>query len=453
MKDRELLKRVNLDWLKRMYFSDPKRYIHLQKGDILLRENEHNDRLFLVLDGSLIGYLGYGTDEAFEAFRSTNDHFVGVYSFFSETHLSYSTVLAERATWLAFLDSHHPYHVDEDGRGFAEHFLPIVVEEIYTRQLLTQKMTIRNQEAMRKLFQSEKMAMLGQLAAGLAHELNNAVGVIQRQAEWMAEWTSGFVGRYCEPGMQLFFRKGLREGQAISSTEVRRRRKEIEDAFDIPSNLARQVAATNISNEEIESLEGDIQSKLEQFLSFFEAGMALHDMLAASGHASRVVKSVKELGVSSHEARLQVNLTQTITESMLLLKDPLKGIQVKLEMEDGLILMANPGEMVQVWVNLIKNACESLQDSGQKSAIIRIKTWKEEQQAWVQIIDNGPGIPADLLPRIFQPNVTTKVEGLSFGLGLGLSIVQRIVENMRGAISVESQPGRTVFTIVLPLIE
>lgn len=451
MKEKELLTRANLDWLKMKYFSDPKKYIHLQKGDVLLRENEHNDKLYLVLDGALAGYLGFDSGHPFEAFRSAKDHFVGVYSFFSETHLSYSTVVAEKPTWLAYIDNRHANHIDDAGRGFAEHFLPIVVDEIYTRQLLTQKMTIRNQEAMRKLFQSEKMAMLGQLAAGLAHELNNAVGVIQRQTEWLADWTLRFVETYCDPVMLFFFRKGLDEGQPLSSSELRHRRKELEDRFDMPSHIARQVAATGISNPELESLGSDNTEKLEQYLPFFDAGLALHDMLAASGHASRVVRSVKELGVSGHEVKINTDLGQTIRESVLLLKDMLKGIQWKLDLEEDIALQANPGELVQVWVNLIKNASESIHGAGMRNGQITVKCKREGAGAIVEIADNGPGIPPDLMPRIFQPNVTTKVEGLSFGLGLGLSIVQRIIENMRGTIKVESKPGKTVFTVSIPL--
>ncbi len=211
------------------------------------------------------------------------------------------------------------------------------------------------------------------------------------------------------------------------------------------------MAATGITNEDMARLDGDIQGQLEQNLAFFEAGMALHDMLAASGHASRVVRSVKELGVSNHDILARTDLRQTITESLLLLKDLLKSIQVKLELEDQLFVLANPGEMVQIWVNLVKNAGESILESGQKNGLIRIKSWLEEQSVHIQVSDNGPGIPHELLPQIFQPDVTTKVEGLSFGLGLGLSIVQRIVENMRGSVGVESLPGKTVFSITLPL--
>ena len=90
--------------------------------------------------------------------------------------------------------------------------------------------------------------------------------------------------------MQLFFQKGLNEGQILSTTEVRRRRKEIEKTFDLPSNLARQVAATRLSNEEIARLNGETQEKLREYLPFFDAGLALHDMLTASKHASQVVQ-------------------------------------------------------------------------------------------------------------------------------------------------------------------
>jgi signal transduction histidine kinase len=449
MTDRERLKKMNLDWLKETYFSDPARRIHLQKGDVLLQENENNHRLFFILEGCLVGYLGYDTGHPFEAFRSTTDHFVGVYSFFSDTHMSYSTVVAEEPTTLAYID--HQLREGAWGNDFAEHFLPVVVDEIYMRQLLTQKMTLRNQEAMRKLFEAEKMAILGQLAAGLAHELNNAIGVIRRQAEWLSDWTSQFVARNGDPGMVLFFRKGLTEGQPLSSSEVRKRRREIEDAFDLPSNLARQVAASGISNEEIASLGTDLEKEFNHYLPFFEAGLALHDMLAASGHASRVVRSVKELGVSTRDVKVHTDLSQTIRESVLLLKELLKGIQWKLDLEEDIFLKTNPGELVQVWVNLIKNACESLQATSQRNSQILIKSRREGDTAQVQIADNGPGIPPDLIERIFQPNVTTKVEGLSFGLGLGLSIVQRIMENLRGSISVESRPGETVFTVSLPL--
>ncbi len=102
-------------------------------------------------------------------------------------------------------------------------------------------------------------------------------------------------------------------------------------------------------------------------------------------------------------------------------------------------------------MNLIKNAIESLSNSRTPDPQIRIRTRATKQQISVDISDNGPGVPSEIADRIFQPNFTTKVEGLSFGLGLGLSIVQRIVNSYNGTVALNSAPGNTVFTVRLPL--
>lgn len=440
---------INLEWLKSTYFSDPEKRIRLKSGDILLRQDQHNERLFFVIEGHLRGFLNYDSEEPFEAFRSAPDHFVGVYSYFSHTHQSYSTVVAETDCEVAFIEGDQ---ADVEGNGFAEHFLPVVVEEIYMRQLLTQKMTIQNQKTTRKLFQAEKMATLGQLAAGLAHELNNAVGVIKRQGEHLAEWAQTLVHQVGDHSAQYLFRKGLEQGSSMSTADQRQRRRELEERFDLPSAVARQAAAAGLNDDDMQSLGKDAGGKLEQFLPYFEAGLAFHDLHHASEHASQVVRSVKELGVANHSVRIPVNIAETIRQATLLLKEELKGVTLELNAEPAMMMEANPGEVVQIWVNLIKNACEALRESGRKKPAIVVSATRDETgMAFITIADNGPGIPPDLMPRIFQPDVTTKVEGLSFGLGLGLSIVQKIVDGLRGKISVESVPGRTVFTLRLPL--
>jgi len=441
--------RVNIEWLKSAYFSDPAQRIRLHAGDVLLRQHQHNERLFLVIEGQLRGFLNYESEEPFEAFRSAPNHFVGVYSFFSPTHQSYSTVIAETDCEVAYIEGDQ---TDVEGSGFAEHFLPVVVEEIYMRQLLTQKMTIQNQKTTRKLFQAEKMATLGQLAAGLAHELNNAVGVIKRQGEHLAGWAQTLVHQAGNHSAQYLFRKGLEEGSSMSTADQRQRRRELEERFDLPSSVARQAAAAGLNDEDMKSLGKDAADKLELFLPYFEAGLAFHDLNHASEHASQVVRSVKELGVANHSVRVPVNIAETLRQATLLLKEELKGVALELKAEPAMMTEANPGEVVQIWVNLIKNACEALRESGRKKPAIAVNAVRDENgMAFITIADNGPGIPPDLMPHIFQPDVTTKVEGLSFGLGLGLSIVQKIVDGLRGKISVESVPGRTVFTIRLPI--
>jgi signal transduction histidine kinase len=105
------------------------------------------------------------------------------------------------------------------------------------------------------------------------------------------------------------------------------------------------------------------------------------------------------------------------------------------------------GELNQIWSNLLDNAIDAVPEFGRVEVLAR----RERQRAVVRIIDNGTGIPAKIRERIFDPFFTTKPVGL--GTGLGLDIVRRLVRHNEGEISVESQPGRTEFQVVLPLAE
>lgn len=448
----ELLKHVDVEWLKKAYFSDPDRRVYLKKGEILLRPQEYNTRLYFILKGTLVGYLEDEDKERFETFRSTQDNFVGVYSYFSEHHQSYSTVEALEDSVLAYIGPKHPVVKDAEGRSFAEHFLPVVVNEIYMRQLLAKRMNIQNQSALKKLYQVEKMASLGRMAAGLAHELNNAIGVIQRNTEWLSERAMHYIESTADPQMFGFFEKGLKEGQTLSTSEVRKQRRRLEKKYNLETSVARQLATAGLTEELLKPFAQELEKHAERIHYFYETGLALHDMLIAANHAARVVQSVKELGASSNQQIMrETDVNKTLREAVSLLKRRLSKIKVDLQLNDLPPIMSNPGELVQIWVNLIKNAAESMNSDPDTPGILKIKSRQRGKKMIIQIHDNGPGIPPDLLPVIFQPNVTTKVQGLSFGLGLGLPIVERLVEKYGGVIDVKSSKGNTMFTIEIPL--
>jgi C4-dicarboxylate-specific signal transduction histidine kinase len=124
-----------------------------------------------------------------------------------------------------------------------------------------------------------------------------------------------------------------------------------------------------------------------------------------------------------------------------------KRVKVNIDVEEGLLLIAREGDLIQVWVNLIKNAIESVLNAGIDQPKITLKSEVTKRHYKIKIIDNGPGIPKDLQSSVFQPNMTTKVHGLSFGLGLGLSIVQKIVAGYGGSIFLKSIPGNTEFKV------
>ena len=111
------------------------------------------------------------------------------------------------------------------------------------------------------------------------------------------------------------------------------------------------------------------------------------------------------------------------------------------------LIHARPGALQQVWSNLLINALDAMDDRGTITIAVR----PSGGGIVVQVGDDGPGIPPDLQTRIFEPRFTTKDGRVQFGLGLGLSISRQIVEDHHGTIGVESEPGRTVFTVELPV--
>ncbi len=448
----KLLKDVDIEWLKQAYFSDPERRIELPKGGVLLHPEEHNERLFLILEGTLAGYIRNDTGERFEIFRSTAGQFVGVYSYFSTNHRSYSTVVAEEDSVLAYIDADQKVVEDEEGRSFADHFLPVAVNEIYLRQLYAQRVSMENQATQRKLFKAESLAMLGQMAAGLAHELNNAVGVIKRNAEFIATRADEFIHQNGRAELYHFFKKGLEEGKTHSSADIRKRRRELEKHYELEPAAARRLAGAGLSVADLKPFRDELKTAAQRIDYYFETGLVLHDMLLAAAHASDVVNSVRELGATNRDIMVPTDTNQTVREALVLLRKPLEGIELQLELAEELpVIDVNPGELIQVWVNLIKNAAEALQSEPPPNPRIVIRSRAVRDQLLVQVVDNGPGIPEELQPTIFQPNVTTKVEGLAFGLGLGLAVVERLVTKYQGKIEVESSPGRTAFLVMLPL--
>ena len=438
-------KSKDVAWLKDLYFNDDDKITRLKKGEILFKPNSHNDRLYLICSGALKGFIGDERGGSFEIFNSSTDMFVGVYSFFSSEHKSYSTVVADKDSVLRFIDRSQPEVRSPD---FALHFLPVVVNEIYLRQLLAHELSFERQAALKKLAENEKMSTLGQLAAGISHELNNAIGVVQRNTEWLSQNLKSYFEQKDSINFP-FFTKSLENGQLLSTVDIRARRKEIEKKYKISTKIAKQLAKSGVEDPQIDQL---MKQGLEEFRSIqflIDTGHALHDMGVASTQAAHVVKSVRELGDAQKIGMIDTDINETIREALALTTNLLRGVKLSIETKVNINILANPGDFVQVWLNLIKNACESLQHAKTPDPEIVIKTWETKKHYKISIADNDPGIKEELLPTIFQPNVTTKVDGLSFGLGLGLSILKKIVESYQGGVSVNSKPGQTVFIVQL----
>jgi signal transduction histidine kinase len=245
-------------------------------------------------------------------------------------------------------------------------------------------------DTQQQLLIQEKMASLGNLVAGVAHEVNNPIGAV------------------------------------ISASDVSSR-------------------CIRLLNEFIEEKAGDGDLKVKKAFDILDENTSV--ISEAARRVSRIVKSLKDFA-RLDEAELQkVTIHDGIDNTLTLVKHLLGNrIDVVTEYGDVPELMVFPNQLNQVYMNLIVNAIDSIEEKG----TVTIETHSDSLNAYVSVADTGKGIPAQNLPRIFDPGYTTK--GMGVGTGLGLSISYSIIQKHDGALSVESKPGKgTTFTIVLPL--
>lgn len=213
---------------------------------------------------------------------------------------------------------------------------------------------------------------------------------------------------------------------------------------------AGKMAEMDLKPENLSPEKSGRDETVDLFHDQWEIGATFHDIAAAADLATEVVRSVRALAAPGGERTVGLNINETIREALTLLQSPLRKASVVLDLDELPSVAANRSECVQVWSNLIQNALESMAGAEMEEARLEIISRFSENAVRVEIRDNGPGIAEDDMSRIFQPDFTTKEKGLDFGLGLGLSIVERIVHANGGDIQVRSHPGKTVFTVIWP---
>ena len=432
------------------FFSDPNRRRKFEKDAVVIGQGKFNDTLYMVISGRLTGIFENPEGNRFRMFTAGPEMFVGVYSFFSGTFQGSSTVTAAEPSEVAFI---HYRDIEEKIQAqdcLASRFMPVIMDEMLYRQRRLQKIYQEKEQTLRKLMHSKQMASLGQMAAGISHELNNAIAVIERNAQWLSKHVQNLLKKTA-PDTYRFADIGMQKGRSLSSREARRRGHDLQQKILLTDNIVRRLAQIDMPDNALAEAAGNSQLNAEQILENWEIGAAFHDVLIAVRQAIHVVGSVKILGAGVPPQSDPVDLNESLQETLALMRSPLHGIKVRLDLKNGPKITANRGELVQIWTNLIRNACESMTQARVATPELGIATRVCGRYLQVCIKDNGPGITPEMLSKIFQPDITTKVSGLSFGLGLGLAIVSRLVDNCHGSISVESEPGKTLFKVELPM--
>jgi len=444
-------------------FARPDGRVSLGAGETLVREGEPLTRLYRIAEGAVAGHVSAvgETGETEETFvmRGGPGDLVGVQSFFSGRGRSAMRV---RATAPAVLD-----YIERGGRWNGRAplevaLMPAVIEELARRQHQVIAMARRERAAEARMRQMERVSALGQLAAGVAHELNNAVAVIGSGARWLARSVEAMVAREAGSGKEgsgaagagrrdvEAFRRGLEAGRALSSGQVRERASALGKRYGLPPGEAKALARTGLETEVLDAWRPQAGA-VGPWVRAWELGATLRDLEEASDQARHVVASMRDLGGGPSRPPEPVDVNETVHVALGILRHVRRGIELTFEPGTLVPVSGRRGELVQVWANLVKNACEALHgDPGAEAPAVTIRTRMAEDQVVVEIADNGPGVPPEIAEQIFEPSFTTRKSGLCFGLGLGLSIAENLVCGLGGSIELVPRERGALFRITLP---
>lgn len=303
------------------------------------------------------------------------------------------------------------YERERFARKTAEKLLDDKTRSLYDNVIQLQSTVGALEEAQDQLVQSEKMASIGQLAAGVAHEINNPIGFSLSNINTLSEYIDSFIK--------------LDEMVVSNMTN-----QEVNGFFTQYKSFREE--------EDIDFVIGDLKELID-------------DTVKGLHRVSEIVANLKKVTHASELEMIPGDINEIIEESIKVVWNELKyNMEVVKEFTEIPLVPCHQGEIHQVLMNLFLNASHACEDKGK--LIIKTSTKEEQGQQWavIDIVDNGQGMPREVRKKIFDPFFTTKPVGV--GTGLGLSVSFGIIEKHQGTIKVSSEEGKgTIFTICLPL--
>jgi signal transduction histidine kinase len=428
--------------------------ICVKAGDIYARQGDPAEAMFVLLDGQF-QWRGELAGETIVVASKSGD-ITGA--------LPYSRMKQFALTGRAITD----------GRilRFPAALFPDLIQKMpELAKRLVGLMSDRIREATRFEQQRDRLAGLGKLSAGLAHELNNPASAAKRATSQLRDIlkrikdASHELGRHELTAAQKAEVENLEASitgsnqpplDALAASDLEEQIDSLlrghgqNDLWQLSADLARR----GIKPEVLESLfakmdAGTARAALVRLAASVEVATLLNEIESSASRISDLVLAIKEYTFMDQAPVQNVDVIKSLENTLTILNHKLKrGVLVKRDYQRVPLLVNSFGsELNQVWTNLIDNAIDAMDGKGE----LRVRTYRDDSCVVVEIGDNGPGISPQIKAHIFEPFFTTKAVGQ--GTGLGLDTVQRIVKKHRGNIQVNSEPGDTRFQVWLPLSE
>jgi signal transduction histidine kinase len=422
----------------------------VQAGEVTTREGSPADTMLVLLEGEI---RGRRESEADGPTYTVQAPAVTGFLPFSRMKVVPLTARAVGLVRALAMNSKHFPEMLHRMPDLAQRLVGVLTDRVRT-------FTVVNQER-------EKLAALGKLSAGLAHELNNPSAAARRSAAALRDCLERLrqVGRSSTIGPDDCAVLAKREEEiraALKPTQFKDEFERVEREEAIQGwlegrkvaeawKLAPLLAEANLIDSQLESFAAaagaSLGPELTRFATLLEMERIAEELEHSTTRISDLIRAIKEYSYMDQAKLQEVDVTKSLETTLTIMHHKLKrGIAVTRNYAPDLPkIMAYGSELNQVWTNLIDNAADAMGDNGK----LRIRTARENDYILVEIADNGPGIPADVKSRIFEPFFTTK--GVGEGTGLGLDFVYRIVTGMHGQISVDSVPGDTRFAVRIPI--
>jgi signal transduction histidine kinase len=416
-------------------------------------EGEDNRFLWLIIEGEAALYKKDELGQQREVVRHSKGNIVGGMSFVTGEP-SFSTAITLTQTRVIKLDKDSFAQVMHSNNTLLPLFTNLLLRHFNRRlqRSITNKIKLQQtleslESAHQQLIEKEKMAMLGQLVAGVAHELNNPIAAILRSIETLSDHLDQILANLSVPesnkGTDVLAHSKL--AKPLSTAQERQLVKHLTSTINDRA-LAKKAVRLNLSQDStvLNTLKASpVAGKelLNDLEHYHYVGNSIRSIQVCSKRIADMVKSLKSYAREDEEVRHYTDIHEGLEDTLVIFENRLKHHQLEKHYDTDLPpLLCQSLSLQQVWTNLISNALDALSERGKVTITTSQQTKGDDAFLVVQISDTGHGIAKEDINTIFNPNFTTKKEG-NFGLGIGLSISQQIVSAHQGFILVESEVG------------